>query len=102
MIEKFLRGENLIKRVDKLRQKVAQTLELPKDTVMDVPKIIMTGNIQLNVENHRGIIEYNYNSIRINTSIGILKIIGTDMIIKSIVSDEIIVEGNIENIDISS
>lgn len=92
----------MTKKVDKLRQKVAQTLELPKETVMDVPKIIIIGNIQLNVENHRGIIEYGCSNIRINTSIGVLKILGTNMIIKSIVPDEIIVEGDIENIDISS
>jgi sporulation protein YqfC len=86
----------------KIRQKIAETLELPKDVVMDVPKVTLIGNVQLNIENHRGIVEYNENYIRINTSIGTLKITGSSLVIKDIVSDEIVLTGCIENIDISS
>jgi len=86
----------------KLRQRVAETLELPKDVVMDIPKLSVIGNIQLNIENHRGLIHYSSQEIRVNTSIGIYKIEGSGLAIKSISSEEIIITGELENIDISS
>jgi sporulation protein YqfC len=86
-------------RAERFRRKLAETLELPKDVVMDVPKVTIVGCIQLNIENHRGIIEYSDCNIRINTSIGVYKIKGSNLVIKNIVADEIIITGNIQNID---
>lgn len=85
-----------------LKQRMAEALELPKDVIMDVPKLTMVGNIQLSVENHRGIIQYDSNCIRINTSSGVYKITGSELYIKSIVAEEIVVAGLIENIDVSN
>lgn len=92
----------MARKGEKLRGKIADTLELPKDIVMDVPKITIIGNVQLNIENHLGIVEYTSRTIRINTCIGMFKINGEDMIIRSIASDEIVIEGIIENLDISN
>lgn len=92
----------MVKQRRKIKERVAEILELPKDVVMDTPKITLIGNIQLNIENHRGIIEYCIDKIRINTSIGVYKITGLNLIIKNILPEEIIVTGEIENIDISS
>lgn len=83
-----------------IRQRVAETLELPEDIVMDVPKVTIIGNVQMNIENHQGIIELGSDKVRINTNIGVLKITGSRLVIKSIDSEEIIIAGNIENIDI--
>lgn len=92
----------MVKKNERLREKIAETLELPKDIVMDVPKLTIIGNIQLNIENHLGIVEYTGTTIRINTTIGMFKINGENMVIKSITAEEVIIEGKIENLDISS
>lgn len=92
----------MARKNEKLRERIAETLELPKDIVMDVPKITIIGNIQLNIENHLGIVEYNSKTIRINTGIGMFKINGENMVIRNIASDEIVIEGRIENLDISN
>lgn len=91
----------MVKKNERLRQKVAESLELPKEVIMDAPKVTIIGNVQVNIENHRGIVEYNRSSIRINTSKGIFKITGADLMIRSIASEEVIIDGNIEGIDIS-
>ena len=36
---------------------------------MDLPRITLIGNLQLFVENHKGIIEYSDSRIRINTRV---------------------------------
>ena len=41
-----------------VKQKFSNYLDIPKDVILDLPKITVIGDIQLYVENHRGIIEY--------------------------------------------
>ena len=43
--------------MDNLKYNISEALELPKDIVMDLPKITILGNIQINISNHKGIIE---------------------------------------------
>jgi len=92
----------LAKKNGNFRRYLAETLELPKDIVLDVPKMIIIGNIQASIENHRGLIHYDSNNIRVNTSVGIYKITGSNLIIKNIMAEEIVITGDIDNIDISS
>lgn len=87
-------------KMDNFKYNISEALELPKDIVMDLPKVTIIGNIQLNISNHKGIIEYTQNTLRINSSIGIVKIEGTDLELKTILLEEIIVIGNIEKLEI--
>lgn len=87
-------------KMDNFKYNVSEALDLPKDIVMDLPKVILIGNIQLNISNHKGIIEYTQNIIRINSSIGIFKIEGENLELKTILLEEIIIIGNIEKIEI--
>ncbi|NMB26577.1 MAG: sporulation protein YqfC [Tissierellia bacterium] len=89
-------------KMDNFKYNVSEALELPKDVVLDLPKIIITGNIGLNISNHKGIIEYTQEILRINSSIGIIKIWGSNMELKTILSEEIIVVGLIEKLEIIS
>ena len=87
-------------RVDKFKYNISEVLELPKDVVLDLPKIILTGNIGITISNHKGIIEYTQEILRINSGIGIIKIEGEKLELKTILSEEIIVIGTIEKLEI--
>ncbi len=87
------------KRMDEIKSSLSEILELPKDIVLDLPKITMIGNLQVYIENHKGIIEYSKQRIRINTNIGILRITGKDMYIRNIVTEEVIVVGEIAELE---
>nr|WP_244270525.1 sporulation protein YqfC [Proteiniborus ethanoligenes] len=87
------------RKINELKSNVSEILELPKDITLDLPKITMIGNIQLYIENHKGIIEYGSTRIRINTNGGIIRIIGKKMIIKTIITEEIIIYGEIEAVE---
>ena len=89
-------------KVSNLKYNISEALELPKDLVLDLPKIVMIGNIQINISNHKGIIEYTKEVLRVNSTIGIIKISGTNMELKTILLEEIIVKGNIEKVEIIS
>ncbi len=89
-------------KVDDFKYNISEVFELPKDIVLDLPKIIMIGNLELHVSNHKGIIEYTNEILRINSNIGIIRIEGVNLELKTILSEEIIVTGNIEKIEIIS
>ena len=69
--------------------------ELPRDIMLNLPKISMIGNNQMLVENHRGVIEYTPQRIRVNFSIGVIRIQGNDMKLENIAADDIMITGEI-------
>lgn len=87
-------------KMSNFKYNISEALELPKDLILDLPKIVIIGNIQINISNHKGIIEYTQEVLRVNSNIGIIKISGTNMELKTILSEEIIVKGNIEKVEI--
>ncbi len=81
---------------------LAHFLELPKELVMGLPRITVLGDIQLIVENHRGIIEYTTERVRIGTGIGELRVTGSGLTLRTIFPEEIAVDGKIRSIDLAS
>ncbi len=89
----------MVKKSQKIREKLSNTFELPKDIVLDVSKVIIIGTEQVTVENHKGIVEYSEELIRINTDSGIIKVSGRKLTIKTILQEEITITGEITNIE---
>lgn len=87
------------KKSYKLREKISNTFELPKDIVLDVSKVIIIGTGQVTIENHKGIVEYSEKLIRINTGNGVMKLCGRNLTIKTILQEEITVTGELSNIE---
>lgn len=85
--------------MNEIKSNLSEILELPKDIILDLPKITLVGNLQLYIENHKGIVEYGNLRIRVNTNAGILRILGKNMVIKTIVAEEIIIVGEIDSIE---
>lgn len=83
-----------------LKEKITEVLELPKEIVLNIPKLTMIGNHDLVIENYKGVIEYESSRIRINTGIGIIKIAGIGLTIKEITSEDIIVSGEIASMEL--
>lgn len=83
---------------NRLGAKLAEFLELPLDTVVELPKMVVSGNQQLVIENHRGIIEYERSLIRVGTKLGEIKITGSDLALISVLKEELVITGKIEQI----
>lgn len=83
-----------------LLRKVADALELPRDIVLDLPRVTLVGNVQLHLENHRGIIEYTSTCVRVNTTRGELVVRGSGLQVGSITPEEIVLEGRIETVNL--
>lgn len=87
------------RKVPNIKERVSEVLELPKEVVMNVPKLTMVGNGNLIIENYKGVIEYDDCRVRINTGTGVIKITGIKLVIKGITSENILVDGEIESLE---
>ncbi|HYH02081.1 MAG TPA: YabP/YqfC family sporulation protein [Bacillota bacterium] len=80
--------------------KLAQLLDIPLDTAVDWPTIIMNANRSVSVQNHRGVIEYDQNMVRINTKLGELALYGEKLTLVSALKEEVVVEGRIVRVEL--
>lgn len=87
------------KETDTVKEKVARMLEIPEEIVSDRPKITTVGRKEVFIENYRGIIEFTNEIVRINSNYGIITITGKNMKIREITNEDIIITGDIDNID---
>lgn len=86
------------RRKEALTKVMAEFLEIPKDLVLDLPKITIIGRNEIFLENHRGIIEYLPNRLRINLTRGFIEIEGADLEIKALMADEISITGVVHSV----
>ena len=82
--------------------RVSKFLEIPREVISDIPKITVTGFDEIFIENFKGILEYEDFFIRVKTEIGIININGFNLNLNQITDEDILVKGNIENIDLES
>ena len=76
-------------------------LELPPEIALNLPKITMIGNLQLNIENHKGIVEYTMEKVRILVTRGEVVIEGRNLVLRDVQIDEIMINGEIAGIKIT-
>ena len=87
------------KRLEDMKSAVSELFELPREIMLNLPKISMIGSNQMLVENHKGVIEYTPQRIRVNSSIGVIRIQGTEMQLKNIAADDIMITGEIKTVE---
>ena len=73
-------------------------LDLPQDVVFDVPRITMIGNLQLYVENYRGVVQFSETGLILELSQGKLEVVGKRLSIRAILPEEVFIEGEIEQV----
>ena len=72
---------------------------MPKDVVLGVPIVTLTGQVEVSVENYRGIIEYTDVLIRIKSKSGQIKISGKNLEIEYYTNDEMKITGRVEKVE---
>lgn len=87
---------------NKLQQEFANFLEIPRDVMLDLPKVVLIGDMQVFIENHRGIVEYNSQRLRVKVSTGEVEVAGENLVLRNIMPDEIGVEGRIKGVTMLS
>ncbi|MDP4162133.1 MAG: sporulation protein YqfC [Bacillota bacterium] len=81
-----------------VRNWMADKMDLPQDVMMDLPRITMIGQIHIYIENHRGLIAFSDKEVRLLLKQGQLLIKGKSFVIKTILPEEILLEGRIDQV----
>lgn len=83
----------------KLGENLSDMLDLPKNTFLDLPQIVATGNKEIYIENYKGILEYSDTLIRLNIGNSCIRVQGEELDIRSIGEEDITLSGNIKCIE---
>ena len=81
------------------RERLAGVLDVPVESVMDLPHLELSGNKEILLENCRGIIGYGEDEIRVSTGRGIIRVCGEGLTLKNLRIDSIIIDGNIRSVE---
>lgn len=82
----------------KVKQLMTKTMDLPQDVMMDLPRITMIGQLHIYIENHRGLLAFTDSEVRLMLKNGQLLIKGDAFVIKTILPEEIMLEGKIDKV----
>lgn len=83
-----------------LKRKTIKALDVPSDVILDMPRLTMIGFLQLYIENHRGVLLFSDQELRLLLKKGQLIIRGEGLVIRTILSEELFLEGSIRAIEI--
>lgn len=80
---------------EKLNDWLVKNVELPADVVMDLPRITIIGQFHIYIENHGGVLAFSNEELRLRLQRGQLVIKGRNFVLKTILPEEILLEGKI-------
>lgn len=58
------------------KEVIAEKLDLPRDLILNIPKMVITGDNQITIENHKGVVLFEEKEIKINSNVGLITIYG--------------------------
>lgn len=85
-------------KFEKSRNVIAEKFDLPKDIVLNLPKITIIGNNEITIENHKGIILFERDIIKINTKVKVINIEGENFEILYIGDSTITISGRFKSV----
>lgn len=80
------------------KEVIADFFELPHEVLLDLPRITLVGNVQLYIENHRGVIAYDENQVRLAVKGGEIVVSGEELHIKNLLEEELLIKGLIKGL----
>lgn len=80
-------------KLNKTRENIAERLDLPRDVVLNIPKITILGDNEITIENHKGIVLFEDKVIKVNSNVGLISIIGQNFKILFIGGSTVTISG---------
>ncbi len=83
----------------RLGEVMAERWGIPKDVALDLPRVSLCGDKEIYIENHKGILEYKTECIRIRMKDGILSMKGKGLRIILMERDRLVINGDFEGVE---
>jgi sporulation protein YqfC len=91
--------ELFMSKKSNIKKHISETFDLPQQIILDTPVVKIISNNELTIENHKGILEYSPNLLRMSSVLGTIKIIGNNIRIKEIDQYDIVICGEIHSLE---
>lgn len=59
------------------KQSIVDKLDLPRDIILNMPKITITGDNEIIIENHKGVVLFGENQVKVSSGVGVISIYGS-------------------------
>ena len=82
-------------------ERTAQVFDLPGDVVAGLPRIELTGNRELRMENHKGILAYGTEEIHVSGGKLVVKVRGDGLELRAMNSSELLITGTILGVELT-
>ena len=74
-------------------------MNLPREVLLNLPLITISGKDEILIENHKGIISADETLLKVKSTCGIIKLEGENLYIKEISPDFVKVAGKLEKLE---
>ena len=82
-----------------LLERTAEVFDLPGDVIAGLPRVELTGNRELRMENHKGILAYGSEEIHVSGGKLIVKIRGANLELKAMNASQLLIAGTILSVE---
>ena len=79
-------------------RKISEVLEIPKETILSIPKINIVGKERVHIENYTALLDYKNDNIRLKYQDGVIDVLGKNFEIKVIGEENIVISGEIDSV----
>lgn len=80
-------------------ESIADKWGVPKEVIMNIPRLTISGDREIYIENHKGLMGYSSTEIRISTPMGIVKISGEGLNIERIRLEDVLISGSFKRVE---
>ncbi len=87
-------------RKKSLAQRVSEVFDLPGDVLGGLPRIELTGDGELRMENHRGILDYGSEEIHVSGGRLMVRIRGKGLELRAMNRTELLITGRIHSVEL--
>lgn len=88
-----------VKKAKRLLGEVCERLELPEEAVAGAAKLTVTAGRSALVENHRGLLEYGAEQIRVGTGRGQIVLRGSGLTLAAMNGEELLIRGALQSVE---
>ena len=85
----------------KFKMELSEILDLPLDISLDLPRVIILGELGVLISNHRGLIRYSPDEIMVGVGVGQIRISGDNLEIEEVEKEQMAVRGIIKYVEMN-
>jgi sporulation protein YqfC len=74
----FLEVRIVENKLYRTKESIAEKFDLPRDIVLNLPKITIISDNEITIENHKGVVLFEDREVKINSNVGLISIVGKE------------------------